>query len=100
MYSAWCFLQVGLKDKGDKVMYYMVETLNNCGYRCRKAVKLESTNLRAARKEAAEKQFFQRTVLYIGTAIDRIGFLTDAELMFQNGKWHKCRENRYGQLAA
>lgn len=81
-------------------MYYMVETLAGCGYRCRKAVKLESDNLRAARKEAAGKQFFEGTVLYIGAAIDRIGFLTDAEVMYQNGKWQKCREDRYGQLAA
>lgn len=81
-------------------MYYMVETLVNCGFRCRKAVKLESNNLRAARKEAAGKQFFQGTVLYIGTEIDKIGFMTDAELVFQNGKWQKCREDRYGQLAA
>lgn len=72
-------------------MYYMVETLQNCGYRCRKAVKLESDNLRAARKEAAGKQFFEGTVLYIGTAVDKIGFLTDAEIMFQNGKWHKVK---------
>lgn len=80
--------------------YYMVETLQNCGYRCRKAVKLESDNLRAARKEAANKQFFQGTVLYIGTGIDKIGFMTDAEIVCQNGKWQKCREDRYGQLAA
>lgn len=71
--------------------YYMVETLNNCGFRCRKAVKLESDNLRAARKEAASKQFFEGTVLYVGTAVDRIGFLTDAEVMFQNGKWRKVK---------
>ena len=70
--------------------YYMVETLNNCGYRCRKAVKLESDNLRAARKEAANKQFFQGTILYIGTTVDKIGFMTDVELMFQNGKWKRC----------
>lgn len=81
-------------------MYYMVETLNNCGYRCRKAVKLQADSLRAARKEATGKQFFEGTVLYIGTTVDRIGFLTDAELVFQNGKWQKCREDRYGQLAA
>lgn len=80
--------------------YYMVETLANCGYRCRKAVKLESDNLRAARKEAAGKQFFQGTILYIGSAVDKIGFMTDAEIVYQNGKWLKCRENRYGQLAA
>lgn len=72
-------------------MYYMVETLNNCGFRCRKAVKLESNNLRAARKEATEKQFFQGTILYIGTTVDKIGFLTDAEVMFQNGKWRKAK---------
>ena len=71
--------------------YYMVETLNNCGFRCRKAVKLESDSLRAARKEAASKQFFQGTILYIGTEIDKIGFLTDAEVMFQNGKWSKVK---------
>jgi hypothetical protein len=81
-------------------MYYMVETLQNCGYRCRKAVKLESDNLRAARKEATGKQFFQGTILYIGTEIDRIGFMTEADLVYQNGKWQKCREDRYGQLAA
>lgn len=81
-------------------MYYMVETLVNCGFRCRKAVKLESDNLRAARKEAEKKQFFQGTVLYVGTTVDRIGFLTDAEVMYQNNKWQKCREDRYGQLAA
>lgn len=72
-------------------MYYMVETLNNCGYRCRKAVKLQADNLRAARKEAKEKQFFQGTILYIGSAIDRIGFMTGAELTFQNGKWSKVK---------
>lgn len=72
-------------------MYYMVETLQNCGYRCRKAVKLGSDNLRAARKEAVNKQFFEGTVLYIGTAVDKIGFLTDAELTLQNGKWKRCR---------
>lgn len=72
-------------------MYYMVETLQGCGFRCRKAVKLESDSLRAARKEAASKQFFQGSVLYIGTEIDKIGFLTDAEVMFQNGKWKRCR---------
>lgn len=77
--------------------YYMVETLQGCGFRCRKAVKLESNSLRAARKEAAEKQFFQGTVLYVGSAIDRIGFLTDAEVMFQNGKWHKVKS--YGMAA-
>ena len=81
-------------------MYYMVETLQGCGFRCRKAVKLESDNLRAARKEAEKKQFFQGTVLYVGAAVDRIGFLTDAEVMYQNNKWQKCREDRYGQLAA
>ena len=81
-------------------MYYMVETLANCGYRCRKAVKLESDNLRAARKEATGKQFFEGTILYIGTTVDNIGFLTDAEVVFQNGKWTRCREDRYGQLAA
>ena len=81
-------------------MYYMVETLVNCGFRCRKAVKLESDNLRAARKEAAGKQFFQGTILYIGTEIDKIGFMTDAEIMCKNGKWERCREDRYGQLAA
>ena len=80
-------------------MYYMVETLNNCGFRCRKAVRLESDNLRAARKEAKEKQFFQGTILYIGTEIDKIGFMTEAEVMFQNGKWQKCRENKYGMAA-
>ena len=80
-----------LKDKGDKVMYYIVETLQNCGFRCRKAVKLKSDNLRAARKEALTKQFFQGTILYIGTTVDKIGFMTDAELMFQNGKWKRCR---------
>lgn len=80
-------------------MYYMVETLQNCGYRCRKAVKLESNSLRAARKEAEKKQFFQGTVLYVGTGIDKIGFMTDAELTFQNGKWQKCRENQYGMAA-
>lgn len=78
----------------------MVETLKNCGYRCRQAVKLNAENLRDARKEAIKRQFFQGTVLYIGTAIDRIGFLTDAEIVCQNGKWQKCREDRYGQLAA
>lgn len=72
-------------------MYYMVETLQNCGYRCRKAVKLESDNLRAARKEAARRQFFQGTILYIGSAVDKIGFMTDAELCFANGKWKKCK---------
>ena len=81
-------------------MYYMVETLQGCGFRCRKAVKLQADTLRAARKEATGKQFFQGTVLYIGTMIDRIGFLTDAELVYQNNKWQKCREDRYGQLAA
>ena len=80
-------------------MYYMVETLANCGYRCRKAVKLESNSLRAARKEAVTKQFFQGTVLYVGTAVDKIGFMTEAEVMFQNGKWQKCRENKYGMAA-
>lgn len=77
--------------------YYMVETLANCGYRCRKAVKLASDNLRAARKEAASKQFFQGTILYIGAAVDKIGFLTDAELMYQNGKWKRC--DRYNEAA-
>ena len=81
-------------------MYYMVETLANCGYRCRKAVKLESNSLRAARKEATGKQFFEGTILYIGTEIDKIGFMTDAEVMCKNGKWTRCREDRYGQLAA
>lgn len=81
-------------------MYYMVETLKNCGFGCRRAVKLESNNLRAARKEAVGKQFFQGTILYIGTTVNKIGFLTDAEVMCQNGKWQKCREDRYGQLAA
>ena len=80
-------------------MYYMVETLNNCGFRCRKAVRLESDNLRAARKEAAGKQFFEGTVLYIGATVDRIGFLTDAEIVCKNGKWQKCRENKYGMAA-
>lgn len=72
-------------------MYYMVETLANCGFRCRKAVKLQADSLRAARKEAAGKQFFEGTVLYIGSAIDRIGFMTEAKVMFQNGKWHKMK---------
>lgn len=80
-------------------MYYMVETLNNCGFRCRKAVKLESDNLRKARKEATEKQFFEGTVLYVGTGIDKIGFMTDAEIMCKNGKWERCRENKYGMAA-
>ena len=80
-------------------MYYMVETLNNCGFRCRKAVRLDSDNLRAARKEAKEKQFFQGTILYIGTEIDKIGFMTEAEVMFQNGKWERCKENKYGMAA-
>lgn len=79
--------------------YYMVETLQGCGFRCRKAVKLESDNLRAARKEAKEKQFFQGTILYIGTGIDKIGFMTDAEVMYQNRKWQKCREDKYGMAA-
>ena len=78
-------------------MYYMIETLQGCGFRCRKAVKLESDNLRAARKEAAEKQFFQGTILYVGTEIDKIGFMIDAELMFQNGKWKRC--DRYDAAA-
>lgn len=69
--------------------YYLVETLANCGYRCRKAVKLESDNLRAARKEAAGKQFFEGTVLYIGTEIDRIGFMTGAEVMHNGQKWSR-----------
>ncbi len=80
-------------------MFYMVETLNNCGFGCRRAVKLGSDTLRAARKEATKKQFFQGTILYIGTEIDRIGFLTDAEIVYQNGKWQKCRENKYGEAA-
>ena len=80
-------------------MYYMVETLNNCGFRCRKAVRLESDNLRAARKEAAGKQFFEGTVLYIGATVDRIGFLTDAEIVCKNGKWERCKENKYGMAA-
>ena len=71
--------------------YYMVETLDNCGFRCRKAVKLQADNLRAARKEAASKQFFQGTILYIGTAVDKIGFMTEAELVYQNGKWRKVK---------
>ena len=79
-------------------MYYMVETLQGCGFRCRKAVKLESDNLRAARKEATGKQFFQGTILYIGTAVDKIGFMTEADLVY-NGKWQKCRENKYGMAA-
>ena len=79
--------------------YYMVETLRNCGYRCRKAVKLQADNLRAARKEATKKQFFEGTVLYIGTTVDRIGFLTDAEVVYQNNKWQKCREDKYGMAA-
>lgn len=69
--------------------YYLVETLANCGYRCRKAVKLQADNLRAARKEAKEKQFFQGTVLYIGTAVDRIGFMTGAEVMHNGQKWSR-----------
>ena len=77
--------------------YYMVETLNNCGFRCRKAVKLESDNLRAARKEAASKQFFEGTVLYVGTTVDKIGFMTDAEIVCQNGKWKRC--DRYDAAA-
>ena len=72
-------------------MYYMVETLANCGFRCRKAVKLQADSLRAARKEAAGKQFFEGTVLYIGTGIDKIGFMTEAELVYQNGKWRKVK---------
>ena len=79
--------------------YYMVETLQGCGFRCRKAVKLESNNLRAARKEALTKQFFEGTVLYIGTAVDKIGFMTDAEIACHNGKWQKCREDKYGMAA-
>ena len=77
--------------------FYMVETLQNCGFRCRKAVKLESDNLRAARKEAASKQFFEGTGLYVGPTVDRIGFLTDAEVVFQNGKWKRC--DRYDAAA-
>ena len=77
--------------------YYMVETLVKCGFRCRKAVKLESDNLRAARKEAITKQFFQGTILYVGTGVDKIGFMTDAELTFQNGKWKRC--DRYDVAA-
>ena len=92
--------QLQMEVGGGKVMYYMVETLANCGFGCRRAVKLESDNLRAARKEAARKQFFEGTILYVGTAVNKIGFLTDAELKFQNGKWERCREDRYGQLAA
>ena len=68
-------------------MYYMVETLNNCGYRCRQAVKLNAESLKDARKEALKKQFFQGTVLYIGTAVDRIGFMTGAEVMHNGQKW-------------
>lgn len=71
--------------------YYLVETLANCGFRCRKAVKLQADSLRAARKEAAGKQFFEGTVLYIGTGIDKIGFMTEAELVYQNGKWRKVK---------
>lgn len=70
-------------------MYYMVETLKNCGYRCRQAVKLESDNLRAARKEAEKRQFFQGTILYIGTEIDKIGFMTGAEVMHNGQKWSR-----------
>lgn len=81
-------------------MFYMVETLSNCGYRCRKAVKLQADSLRAARKEAAGKQFFEGTVLYVGSTVDKIGFMTDAEIVCKNGKWERCREDRYGQLAA
>ena len=77
--------------------YYMVETLNNCGFRCRKAVKLQADNLRAARKEAAGKQFFEGTILYIGSTVDRIGFMTDAEIVYQNGKWKRC--DRYDAAA-
>lgn len=80
-------------------MYYMVETLNNCGFGCRRAVKLESNSLRAARKEAAGKQFFEGTILYIGTTVNKIGFLTDAEIMCKNGKWERCREDKYGEAA-
>lgn len=65
----------------------MVETLKNCGFRCRKAVKLESDSLRAAKKEAIAKQFFQGTILYIGTAVDRIGFMTGAEVIHNGQKW-------------
>lgn len=71
--------------------YYMVETLQGCGFRCRKAVKLQADSLRAARKEAASKQFFEGTVLYVGITVDRIGFLTDAEIVYQNGKWSKVK---------
>ena len=70
-------------------MYYMVETLKNCGYRCRQAVKLNAENLRDARKEAIKRQFFQGTVLYIGTAVDRIGFMTGAEVMHNGQKWSR-----------
>lgn len=79
--------------------YYMVETLQGCGFGCRRAVKLQAETLRAARKEAAAKQFFQGTILYIGTTVNKIGFLTDAEVMCQNGKWQKCREDKYGIAA-
>lgn len=67
--------------------YYMVETLNNCGFRCRKAVKLQADSLRAARKEATGKQFFQGTILYIGTAVDKVGFMTGAEVMHNGQRW-------------
>lgn len=69
--------------------YYMVETLKNCGYRCRQAVKLNAESLRDARKEALKKQFFQGTVLYIGTAVDRIGFMTGVEVMHNGQKWSR-----------
>lgn len=68
-------------------MYYMVETLRNCGYRCRQAVKLNAESLRDARKEAIKRQFFQGTILYIGTEIDKIGFMASAEVMHNGQRW-------------
>lgn len=73
-------------------MFYMSETTKNCGYRSRRAEKLSSETLQKARKEAVEKQFFEGTVLYIGTSINAEGMLTNAVCSFRDGKWRKENE--------
>lgn len=73
-------------------MFYMSETLKDCGYKSRRAERLKSETLPKARKEAVEKQFFEGTVIYIGTGINTDGVLTNAVCSFRDGKWRKENE--------
>ena len=70
--------------------WYVME-VSNVNSKREYSAKIKTDSLTQAKRLASKAQYFQGTILYLGTSTDEHSFVEDIVAYKENGKWHDVK---------